>query len=81
MKEEAKVQTGQEPVSIRPSRQGLGPTEGTWLVSFKTTANPFRLYGASALSRLVEKKPVLQAKQLPSQFEETDAWSNPQRKS
>ncbi|KAI3328244.1 hypothetical protein F4824DRAFT_154666 [Ustulina deusta] len=49
--EQVKAQTGLEPVSIRPSKQGLGPVEGTRLVSFRSTVRPFRLHGTSSLFR------------------------------
>lgn len=57
--DEVLAQTGRKPVSIRPSRQGVNPLTATssWTVSFLEKLNkPFRLFGVSSYSRLIEKK-------------------------
>ncbi|WPJ64008.1 hypothetical protein SMAC4_13714 [Sordaria macrospora] len=57
IKDEVLVQTGQEPVALRPS-QSYHPGEAyaTWLISFDRPVSPFRLFDASNVSRLVQKR-------------------------
>ena len=56
--EEVVAQTKAKPVSCRPSRHGANPLTGriTWVVSFRTPVRPFRLFNASELSNLIERR-------------------------
>ncbi|KAM5350149.1 hypothetical protein ACJ41O_006654 [Fusarium nematophilum] len=56
--DEVAAQTNLRPTSIRPSRHGPNPAtdKGSWIVSFLEKVPPFRLFGTSAYSRLIEKK-------------------------
>ncbi|KAM5349949.1 hypothetical protein ACJ41O_006454 [Fusarium nematophilum] len=56
--DEVAAQTNLRPTSIRPSRHGPNPAtdKGSWIVSFLKKVPPFRLFGTSAYSRLIEKK-------------------------
>ena len=56
--EETKAQTKAKPVSCRPSRHRANPLTGriTWIVSFLALVRPFRLFCASELSNLIERK-------------------------
>ena len=56
--EEAGAQTKAKPVSCRPSRHGANPLTGriTWVVSFLAPVRPFRLFNASELSNLIERR-------------------------
>ncbi|WPJ65552.1 hypothetical protein SMAC4_13944 [Sordaria macrospora] len=57
IKDEVLVQTGQEPVALRPS-QSYHPGEAyaTWLISFDRPVSPFRLFDVSNVSRHVQKR-------------------------
>ena len=56
--DEVVAQAGAQPVSIRQSKHGINPAtnKGSWIASFLAEVPPFRLFGASAYSRLIEKK-------------------------
>src|SRR5436190_11089075 len=50
----------QSAVNCRPSRHGANPLTGkiTWIVSFLNPVRPFRLFNASELSKVIDKKPT-----------------------
>jgi hypothetical protein len=56
--EEVFAQTKERPVSCRPSRHGANPLSGkvTWIISFLVPVCSFRLFNASELSKLIDKK-------------------------
>jgi hypothetical protein len=56
--EEVIAQTGSTPADVRISRHGVDPVKGTatWHVSFRQPTQRFRLFSASELSRVYEKK-------------------------
>ncbi|WPJ61171.1 hypothetical protein SMAC4_13410 [Sordaria macrospora] len=57
IKDEVLVQTGQEPVALRPSQYyHPGEAYATWLISFEKPVSPFRLFDVSNISRLVRKR-------------------------
>lgn len=62
IEEEVYVQTGQKPVSCRPSRYGPNPAtgNGTWLVSLLSpAAHRFTLFDCSGPAFLVQKVPKI----------------------
>lgn len=60
--DEVFIKAKSRPIRCKPSRHGPNPTtgRGTWLVSFLSPVNAFRLFDCSGLSKLVEKKPVIE---------------------
>jgi hypothetical protein len=61
IREEIVAQTGTEPVSVRPSKNGPDLTTKTrsWIVSFLREVPTFRIFGADIRSRLIQKKPPI----------------------
>ena len=59
--EEAEAQTKAKPVSCCPSHHRVNPLTGqiTWIVSFLALVRPFRLFCASELSNLIERKALI----------------------
>lgn len=63
IEDEVIAQTGQRPVRLQPSRhaaQNPNAESKTWIASFLQPVEPFRLFGASALARLIEKRATIQ---------------------
>lgn len=56
--QEIQVQTGQKAVDAHVSRRGAYDTapRATWIISFLKPARPFKLFGTTSVSRLVQKK-------------------------
>ncbi|ESZ90019.1 hypothetical protein SBOR_9590 [Sclerotinia borealis F-4128] len=73
---EVQAQTGQTPVSCRPSRHGANPHNGTitWVVSFLEPVRGFRLFNASELVREIKAKPTITRHNTGCQ-----GWCNPTR--
>ncbi|ESZ89587.1 hypothetical protein SBOR_10028 [Sclerotinia borealis F-4128] len=73
---EVQAQTGQTPVSCRPSRHGANPHNGTitWVVSFLEPVRGFRLFNASELAREIKAKPTITRHDTGCQ-----GWCNPTR--
>jgi len=59
--EEVVAQTQEGPINCRPSRYGpnLETNKITWIISFLTPVHPFRLFNASELSKVIDKKPAI----------------------
>lgn len=67
-------QTGQSPARCAISRHGINPDTrtATWIVSFKTEVQPFRLFNSTCSSHIIEKRAQITHHTLGCQ-----GWCNP----